>query len=146
MSGAVHVVNAVHGMLDRMGIAAGGCVDGQIFAGGEGASRVGVAPGRRGALWHLVQVLVPGVAWYRERYTLHFDDRVVELEFPSPYLNNQQTPLRVRRSDGLRLDTVHVQAGYEEAFVRELEGFWAAPSTAIRCATPSRTRSATPAS
>ena len=54
-----------------------------------------------------------------------FDDRVIELQFPSPYLNNQQTDLRVRRSQGLRLDTVHVQAGYEEAFVRELEGFWA---------------------
>jgi predicted dehydrogenase len=123
MSGAVHVVNATHGMLDRMGIAAGPVLDGKIFAGGEGASgSVSLLDGR--ALWHIVQVLVPGVAWYRERYTLHFDDRVVELEFPSPYLNNQQTSLRVRRSDGLRLETVHVEAGYEEAFVRELEGFW----------------------
>jgi predicted dehydrogenase len=124
MSGAVHVVNATHGMLDRMGIATGPVLAGTIFAGGEAASgSVSLLDGR--ALWHLVQVLVPDVAWYRERYTLHFDDRVVELEFPSPYLNNQQTSLRVRRSDGLRLDTVHVQAGYEEAFVRELEWFWA---------------------
>jgi hypothetical protein len=68
---------------------------------------------------------VPNVGWYREHYVLCFDDRVIELQFPSPYLNNQQTDLRVRRSQGLRLDTVHVQAGYEEAFVRELEGFWA---------------------
>jgi hypothetical protein len=124
MSGAVHVVNATHGMLDRMGIATGPVLAGTIFAGGEAASgSVSLLDGR--ALWHLVQVLVPDVAWYRERYTLHFDDRIVELEFPSPYLNNQQTSLRVRRSDGLRLDTVHVQAGYEEAFVRELEWFWA---------------------
>jgi predicted dehydrogenase len=124
MSGAVHVVNATHGMLDRMGIATGPVLAGTIFAGGEAASgSVSLLDGR--ALWHLVQVLVPDVAWYRERYTLHFDDRVVELEFPSPYLNNQQTSLRVRRSNGLRLDTVHVQAGYEEAFVRELEWFWA---------------------
>lgn len=123
MSGAVHVVNATHGMLDRMGVTPGPVLDGRIFAGGEGASgSVSLLDGR--ALWHLVQVLVPGVAWYRERYTLHFDDRVVELEFPSPYLNHQQTSLRVRRSDGLRLDTVHVEAGYEEAFVRELEWFW----------------------
>jgi predicted dehydrogenase len=124
MSGAVHVVNATHGMLDRMGIATGPVLAGTIFAGGEAASgSVSLLDGR--ALWHLVQVLVPDVAWYRERYTLHFDDRVVELEFPSPYLNNQQTSLRVRRSDGLRLDTLHVQAGYAEAFVRELEWFWA---------------------
>jgi hypothetical protein len=51
---------------------------------------------------------------------------VVELEFPAPYLNHQQTRLLVRRSDGRRLETLHVEAGYEEAFVRELEVFWAA--------------------
>jgi predicted dehydrogenase len=125
MSGVVHCVNSIHGMLDHMGVAPGAVVGGQIFAGGEGAAgTVSLLGGS--ALWHLVQVLVPDVGWYRERYTLHFSDRVVELEFPSPYLNNQQTALSVRRSDGLRLDTLHVQAGYGEAFVRELEGFWAA--------------------
>jgi predicted dehydrogenase len=122
MSGVVHCVNSVHGMLDRMGLAAGAVVGGHIFADGEGAAgTVSLLDGR--ALWHLVQVLVPGVGWYRERYVLHFSDRVVELEFPSPYLNNQQTILRVRRSKGLRLETLHVEAGYEEAFVRELEAF-----------------------
>ncbi len=124
MSGVVHCVNSVHGMLDHMGVATGNVVAGQIFADGEGASgTVSLLDGR--ALWHLVQVLVPDVGWYHERYALHFSDRVIELEFPSPYLNHQQTDLYVRRSDGLRLDTLHVQAGYEEAFVRELEGFWA---------------------
>jgi predicted dehydrogenase len=122
MSGVVHCVNSIHGMLDRMGIEAGPVVSGHIFADGEGASgTVSLLDGR--ALWHLVQVLVPEVGWYRERYVLHFTDRVIELEFPSPYLNNQQTALRVRRSQGLRLDTLHVEAGYEEAFVRELEAF-----------------------
>ncbi len=124
MSGVVHCVNAVHGMLDSMGIAPGPVVGGHIFAGGEGASgTVSLLDGQ--ALWHLVQVLVPGVGWYHERYVLHFTDRVIELEFPSPYLNHQQTALRVRRSQGLRLDTLHVEAGYGEAFVRELEAFHA---------------------
>jgi Oxidoreductase family, NAD-binding Rossmann fold len=124
MSGIVHCVNAVNGMLDHMGVAPGEVVGGRIFAGGEcAAGTVSLMDGR--ALWHLAQVLVPDVGWYREHYVLCFDDRVIELQFPSPYLNNQQTDLRVRRSQGLRLDTVHVQAGYEEAFVRELEGFWA---------------------
>jgi hypothetical protein len=124
MSGIVHCVNAVHGMLDHMGVEPGEVVGGRIFAGGEGAAgTVSLLGGR--ALWHLAQVLVPDVGWYREHYVLCFDDRVIDLQFPSPYLNNQQTDLRVRRSQGLRLDTVHVQAGYEEAFVRELEGFWA---------------------
>ena len=131
MSGVVHAVNAVHGMLDAMGIPAGEVVAGQIWASGEGgAGSVSLLEGK--ALWHLAQVLVPGVAWYRERYTLHFDDLVVELEFPAPYLNHQQTRLIVRRSDGRRLETLHVEVGYEEAFVRELEWFHAAATGAAR--------------
>ncbi|HEY3765683.1 MAG TPA: Gfo/Idh/MocA family oxidoreductase, partial [Gaiellales bacterium] len=130
MSGVVHCVNSVHGMLDHMGVEAGPVVGGHIFANGEGAAgSVALLGGR--ALWHLVQVLVPDVGWYRERYVLHFSDRVVELEFPSPYLNNQQTALRVRRSEGLRLETLHVEAGYEEAFVRELEAFHASAVTGV---------------
>ncbi len=124
MSGVVHSVNAIHGMLDRMGVPDGEVVAGQLWADGSGgAGTVSLLDGQ--ALWHLSQVLVPDVAWYRERYSLYFDDLVVELEFPAPYLNHQQTGLWVRRSDGRRLDTRHIQAGYDEAFVRELEGFWA---------------------
>jgi predicted dehydrogenase len=55
---------------------------------------------------------------------------VVELDFPAPYLNHQQTQLVVRRSDGRRLEALHVEAGYEEAFVRELEWFHAASTGA----------------
>ena len=89
---------------------------------------------------------MPDIAWYRERYALHFTDRAIELQFPAPYLNNQQTDLWVRRSKGLRLDTTHMQAGYGEAFVRELEGFWdSVVAGAEPCETRSRRRSATPA-
>jgi predicted dehydrogenase len=124
MSGVIHTVNAVHGMLDRMGIGAGDVAGGHIWAGGESAAgTVSLLDGR--AAWHFAQVFVPDIAWYRERYVLHFSDTVIELEFPAPYLNNQQTDLWVRRSQGLRLETTHVQAGYGEAFVRELEGFHA---------------------
>ena len=98
-------------------------VGGHIWSGGESAAgSVSLMDGA--AAWHFAQVFVPDIAWYRERYVLHFRDRVIELEFPAPYLNHQQTDLWVRRSQGLRLDTTHVRAGYGEAFVRELEGFW----------------------
>jgi predicted dehydrogenase len=125
MSGVIHTINAVHGMLDRMGIDGGDVVGGHIWSGGESAAgTVSLLDGA--AAWHFAQVLVPGIAWYRERYVLHFDETVIELQFPAPYLNHQQTDLWVRRSHGLRLDTTHVRASYEEAFVRELEGFHAA--------------------
>ena len=123
MSGVIHAVNAVHGMLERMGIEAGEVVGGHIWARGEAASgTVSLLDGA--AAWNFAQLLVPDLAWYRERYVLHFDDTVIELQFPAPYLNHQQTDLWLRRSTGLRLETTHVQAGYGEAFVRELEGFW----------------------
>jgi hypothetical protein len=125
MSGVIHTINAVHGMLERMGIGDGEVVGGHIWSGGESAAgTVSLLDGA--AAWHFAQVLVPGIAWYRERYVLHFEQTVIEMQFPAPYLNNQQTDLWVRRSQGLRLDTTHVQAGYGEAFVRELEGFHAA--------------------
>jgi len=57
MSGVVHSVNAVHGMLDRMGIDDGQVVAGQVWANGEGgAGTVSLLDGQ--ALWHLAQVLV----------------------------------------------------------------------------------------
>ena len=122
MSGVVHTVNSVHGMLDRMGVETGPAVAGRIWAGGASASgTVSLLDGE--ATWHFAQVFAPGIAWYQERYMLHFDDLAVEVQFPSPYLNHQQTRLVVRRSDGLRLDTTLVEAGYGEGFVRELEGF-----------------------
>ena len=50
MSGVIHTINAVHGMLDRMGIGVGDVVGGQIWSGGEGCRRHGVAAGRRRGL------------------------------------------------------------------------------------------------
>ena len=125
MSGVIHTINAVHGMLERMGIGDRRRGRRPHLVGRRVRRRHGVAAGRRRG-WHFAQVLVPGIAWYRERYVLHFEQTVIEMQFPAPYLNNQQTDLWVRRSQGLRLDTTHVQAGYDEAFVRELEGFHAA--------------------
>ncbi len=122
MSGVIHSVNAVHGMLDRMEIPDGEVVGGQIWASGEGASgSVRLLDGR--ALWHFTQTLVPDLAFYRERYSLWFDDAIIELEFPAPYLNHHQTRLTVFSSDGLQLVRRAVAPGFEEPFVRELESF-----------------------
>jgi predicted dehydrogenase len=122
MSGLVHCVNAVHGMLDRLGVPEGEAVAGEIWSSGEGGGgAVRLLDGQ--ALLRFAQVLVPRLALYRERYALWFDDRIVELEFPAPYLNHHQTRLTVISSDGLRLERRTIAAGFEEAFVRELEGF-----------------------
>ena len=52
--------------------------------------------------------------------------RILELEFPSPYLNHQPTRLTIRTSDGHTLPAEDIRSGYEEAFIEELKGFWSA--------------------
>jgi predicted dehydrogenase len=132
-SSLVHEVNAVHGMLDKMGIGDGEVCSGELFASGDGGSgSVRLLGGQ--AIWHMVHLTVPQLAHYRERIALYFDDWMLELIFPSPWLNHQPTELLWRRSNGLSLTTSRLRVNYEEAYLRELEGFW----SCIVNATPAR--------
>jgi predicted dehydrogenase len=124
-SSIVHDVNAVHGLLEALGIGDGEIVGAQLFAGGEGGQGAVRLLGGQ-ALWNMVHLAVPALADYRERITLYFDDSTLELEFPSPYLNHQPTTLTIRTSGGHTLTSRDIRTGYEEAFVEELKGFWSA--------------------
>jgi predicted dehydrogenase len=124
-SSIVHDVNAVHGLLDALGVADGEIVGAQLFAGGEGGQGAVRLLGGQ-ALWNMVHLAVPSLADYRERITLYFDDAALELEFPSPWLNHQPTRLTIRKSEGHTLISQDIRIGYEEAFVEELKGFWSA--------------------
>ena len=124
-SSLVHDVNAVHGLLDGLGVPAGEIAGAQLFANGDGGQgAVRLLDGR--ALWNMVHLKVPSLADYRERISFYFDDGVLELEFPSPWLNHQPTRLTVKKSDGHTLFTEDVRSGFEEAFIEELKGFWSA--------------------
>ena len=68
---------------------------------------------------------IPNVADYAERIAFYFEDEIVELTFPAPYLNYHPTRLLHKRSVGGRLETTVIRPSYEEAFVRELGHFWA---------------------
>jgi predicted dehydrogenase len=121
-SALVHDVNAVHGLLERMGVAAGEIVGADLYAGGDGGhGSVRLLGGR--ALWTMTHLTVPRLPDYRERITLYFDDAAIELEFPSPWLNHQPTRLTVRRASKHRLHVEDIRTGYAEAFVEELKGF-----------------------
>jgi predicted dehydrogenase len=124
-SSIVHDVNAVHGLLDALGVGDGEISGAELFAKGEGGQGAVRLLGGQ-ALWNMVHLAVPKLADYRERISLYFDDSVLELEFPSPYLNHQPTRLSIRTSDGNRLEVEDIRTGYEEAFVEELKGFWSA--------------------
>jgi predicted dehydrogenase len=124
-SAIVHDVNAVHGLLDALGVPDGEIVGAELFAKGDGGQgTVRLLDGQ--ALWNMVHLTVPLLADYRERIALYFDDEALELEFPSPWLNHQPTRLTIRRSDGHTLASQDIRVGYEEAFVEELKGFWSA--------------------
>lgn len=123
-SALIHDVNAVHGLLDALGVPDGEVVGGQIFANGDGGQGAVRLLGGQ-ALWTMTHLTVPRLADYKERITLYFDDAMLELEFPSPYLNHHPTRLTVKKSDGHTLSTTDMRAGYKEAFVEELRGFHA---------------------
>lgn len=124
-SSIVHDVNAVHGLLDALGVPEGEIAGAQLFAKGDGGQGAVRLLGGQ-ALWNMVHLTVPKFAEYRERITLYFDEGALELEFPSPWLNHQPTRLTVRTSDAHVLATQDIRIGYEEAFIEELKGFWSA--------------------
>lgn len=124
-SSLVHDVNAVHGLLDALGVPDGEVVGAQLFARGDGGhGTVRLMDGR--ALWSMTHLTVPTLADYRERIALYFDHAILELVFPSPWLNHQPTRLTIQRSDGHELRTEEIRVGFEEAYLRELDGFWEA--------------------
>jgi predicted dehydrogenase len=121
-SSMIHDLNALHGLLERMGIADVRPVSGSIFAGGQGTGAVLALNGDQ-AICQISHVVVPKLADYQERISLFFDDRRFELIFPSPYLNHFQTRLIEYRSEAMHLSKTEHRNGFEEAFVRELIGF-----------------------
>jgi hypothetical protein len=122
-SSLIHDINAVHGMLDVMGVDTGRVVGAAFFANGDGGHGCVRLVGCKG-LWQMSHLFVPKVADYVERITLCFDDAIYELTFPSPYLNHFPTRLTVSRSQGNVWQKTEYRASYEEAFIRELIGFW----------------------
>jgi predicted dehydrogenase len=123
-SSLIHDINAVHGMLDVMGLETGNVIGAAFFAGGDGGHG-SVRLNGRDAIWQMTHLFVPKIADYVERVSLYFDDAVFELAFPSPYLNHFPTKLTVARTEGNVWQKTEYRAGYDEAFVQELKGFWA---------------------
>jgi predicted dehydrogenase len=121
-SGMVHDVNAVHGLLDRLGVPQGEIVGARFYAGGDGGhGAVRLLGGQ--ALWTMTHLTVPKLPDYRERITITFDDAALELEFPSPWLNHQPTRLTVRRGRDHGLASEDIRTSYAEAFIEQLKGF-----------------------
>ena len=121
-SSLVHDINAVHGLMESLEIPDGEVVSAAVFAEGRGGhGSVRLLGGQ--ALWTMAHVAVPGLADYRETISLYFEDAVLELVFPSPYLNHAPTRLCISTSAGQRLERREIRVGFAEAFHRELTAF-----------------------
>ena len=101
-SSLVHDVNAVNGLLDRLGVGVGEITGAAALCRRRWRPWQRQAARRPGAVDDERISTVPGLPDYRERITLYFDDSLAELEFPSPYLNHQPTRLTVRTAAGER--------------------------------------------
>jgi predicted dehydrogenase len=122
-SSLIHDINLVHGLLDALRIETGEVIGAAFFAGGDGGHGSVRLQGCD-AIWQMTHLVVHKVADYKERVSLYFNDAVYELTFPSPYLNHFPTRLTLSRSDGGGWQKTVYRTSYEEAFVRELVGFW----------------------
>lgn len=122
-SSLIHDINVVHGALDALGVETGEVIGAAFFAGGDGGHGSVRLQGLD-AIWQMTHLFVHKVAEYKERVTFYFNDCVFELTFPSPYMNHFPTRLTVSRSDGTCWQNTEFRASYEEAFIRELIGFW----------------------
>jgi len=122
-SSLIHDINVVHGVLEALGVETGEVIGAAFFAGGDGGHG-SVRLAGTDAIWQMTHLFVHKVADYKERVTFYLNDGIFELVFPSPYLNHFPTRLLVKRSDGTVLQQTEYCASYEEAFIRELIGFW----------------------
>jgi predicted dehydrogenase len=122
-SSLIHDINAVHGMLEVMRLDTGAVVGAAFFANGEGGHGCVRLTGCQG-IWQMSHLFVPKIADYQERISLYFDDAIMELTFPSPYLNHFPSKLTVAQSEGNVWHRTEYRASYKEAFVQELIGFW----------------------
>lgn len=126
LSSLVHDLAVVRGMLRHLGADLPETAEtGAFFDDGRGVELAFALPGDgRVRMTHLN---LPGVPDYRERISAYCSDRIIELEFPSPYLRHLPTRLTVRRRSGdTGLETEEHRASYEEAFREELRAFHAA--------------------
>ncbi len=129
-----HDVNAVHGLLERLGEPLPGRVaDAAWWA--DGRAITGSVVLSNGARWDSAWIQLFGIREYRETIALYFEDSYRRLEFPSPWL--KQAPTRYERSEADELDrAVRVFESHRESFRQELVHFHACVTEGVACRTP----------
>jgi hypothetical protein len=126
----VHDVNAVHGILDALGVATAARVI-DAHARDDGALAAGLVEVADGVRWTLAWAHLPAAQTFKERIELVTSDGIRRLEFPAPYLLHAPTAYTSIRGR----ETITFGA-WDEAYERQLEHFHAAITAGVPCRTP----------
>ncbi len=130
----VHDVNAVHGLLERLGEPLPAkVVGGAWWAGGRCVT--GAVELVNGARWESARVQLLDLREYRESIALYFADSVRTLDFPSPWLKQSPTRYELSTAEGAGR-AVRRYESHEESFQRELEHFHDCVARGVPCRTP----------
>jgi len=130
----LHDLNAVHGLLERMGEP----LPGEVVAGdwwNEGRAVMGSVRLTNKSRMDLAWIQLLPTFEYRETISLFFDDSVRTLTFPSPWLKQYPTEYRVSARNG-RTNDVRIIESHEEPFARELAHFHGCVTEGVECRTP----------
>jgi len=130
----LHDLNAVHGLLERMGEP----LPAEVVSGdwwNEGRAVTGAVRLANGARWDSAWIQLLDTFEYSETISLFFADSVRTLTFPSPWLKQYPTVYRSSEAEG-RTNAVRIAESYEEAFARELAHFHGCVADGTPCRTP----------
>ena len=135
MGALVHDVNAVHGILETLGLPFGEllAVDGFGDRGARLAGGTAVLP--NGLRWSMAWASLPSAGTFDERIELLGSHGVRRLEFPAPYLRQSPTAYTVvsRDTGGSVQRTFR---SWRESYARQLEHFHACVTGGTPCRTP----------
>ena len=135
MGALVHDVNAVHGILDTLGIAheAPLAVDGFGHPDATLAGGTTVLP--NGLRWTMAWALLPQAGTFDERVELLGSHGVRRLEFPAPYLLQSPTAYTWLRR-GAQGSVQRTFRSWRESYARQLDHFHACVTAGAACRTP----------
>jgi predicted dehydrogenase len=130
----VHDVNAVRGLLGRMG-ANGLPVVADAFAARDGDACGGTARVDGGVRWTMAWLRIDGLQDFREHIALYASDGVRALDFPAPYLRQAPT-VYTHRAGAARGNEHRALRSWDESYRRQLVHFHECVTGAAACRTP----------
>jgi len=131
----VHDVNAVHGILDALGVDVSGAAVVDGFGRRNGSLAGGTVALAGGLRWSMAWIRLPQAGTFAERIELFGSEGVRALAFPAPYLRHAPTTYSWT-SGGSGASRVRTFRSWRESYARQLEHFHDCVLGSVPCRTP----------